>query len=176
MNATGTKTEEALAKFIFISVMASFVIIGVMFGYIIGKHSADVEMQKTQESLKLEREYCGAWMELAHHYLYDNNPAHPGDPIEKNNYWFDVVMESDYYQKIDSLNNGYWEDWYCNWEQCMEAKHIFTVVQGNTVRNVVEDVIILSVTNDRVYYVRKNLRNTTMASDMHMNFTFNTKA
>lgn len=117
MSATGTKTEEALAKFIFISVMASFVIIGVMFGYIIGKHSANVEMQKTQESLKLEREYCGAWMELAHHYLYDNNPAHPGDPIEKNNYWYDVVMESDYYQKIDSLNGGYWEDWYCDWEK-----------------------------------------------------------
>lgn len=58
----------------------------------------------------------------------------------------------------------------------MEAKHIFEVVQGNTVRTVMEDVIILSVTNDRVYYVRKNLRSTTMASDMHMKFIFNTKA
>jgi len=76
----------------------------------------------TKESLYFERQYCNAWMELAHHYLYDNNPNiqdwmnEEDIERERNNYWYDVVMESDYYLKIDSLNEGYWEDWYCNWE------------------------------------------------------------
>ena len=69
----------------------------------------------TLQALNAEREYCNAWMELCHYYLYDNNPVHPCDSIEKNNYWYDIVMESDYYLKIDSLNESNWEDWYCDW-------------------------------------------------------------
>lgn len=69
----------------------------------------------TKEALKAEREYCNAWIELCHYYLYDNNPTQPYNSVEKNNYWYDVVMESDYYLKIDSLNKGNWEDWYCDW-------------------------------------------------------------
>lgn len=101
--------DDALVKFLAIVMLLMIAITSMSIGFSFGKDKANKDLLK-------EREYCNAWMELAHHYLFDNNPAHPGDSIEKNNYWYDVVMESDYYQKIDSLNGGYWEDWYCNWE------------------------------------------------------------
>lgn len=68
-----------------------------------------------------EREYCSAWIELAHHYLYDWNPSICGecdsllDAYHNTDYWTDVVSESCYYDKIDSLNGGEWEDFYTFW-------------------------------------------------------------
>lgn len=76
----------------------------------------------TEDALIHERQYCSAWIELAHYYLYDNNPSMCSEcndstdiERERNNYWLDVVSESDYYEKIDSLNGGDWEDFYENW-------------------------------------------------------------
>lgn len=75
----------------------------------------------TNDALVHEREYCNAWIELAHYFLYDNNPSicSECDSLLNRNhncdYWLDVVSESEYYDKIDSLNQGDWEDFYAYW-------------------------------------------------------------
>lgn len=85
--------------------------------YFIGSHTfiTPTCFFNTEKARVEEIKYCNAWIELCHYYLYDNNPNNPYDSIEKHNYWYDVVMESDYYQQIDSLNQRDWEDWYCDW-------------------------------------------------------------
>lgn len=58
----------------------------------------------------------------------------------------------------------------------IEAKHVLTTIHKDTVRCMTESVIVLAITDDRVFYVKKNLRSTTMSSDLHRNFVFNTIA
>lgn len=76
--------------------------------------------------LSLEREYCGCMMEMLHDYweFKDVEYNDEGDIISKHNFWNDVIMETEAYQKADSLNNGDWEDfpfhWYTEDDCCHE--------------------------------------------------------
>lgn len=60
----------------------------------------------TKESLKYERQYSNAVLEALHWYM-------KGDTI----YWKNVFMKTKEYHKIDSINEGDWEDFYApNWK------------------------------------------------------------
>lgn len=54
------------------------------------------------DALAGERELCNATFELLHRF-YSN---------DDNDFWFDVVVNTKEYQKVDSLLNGDWEDFY----------------------------------------------------------------
>lgn len=54
-----------------------------------------------KESLDYERSYCNALLEGLHWYMLDDTL-----------YWQEMFMETSEYNKIDSINQGDWEDFY----------------------------------------------------------------
>lgn len=58
--------------------------------------------ENMKSSLKFEREYANALFEGLHRF-YSN---------DDNDFWFSSFMKTREYQKIDSLNQGDWEDFY----------------------------------------------------------------
>lgn len=60
----------------------------------------------TEEALNAERKYCNATIEALHWYYRDDTT-----------YWKERFMITKEYQKIDSINQGDWEDFYSpNWK------------------------------------------------------------
>ena len=99
------------------AIIIAIVIISNLTSYIFGRY--DVYMAKdvrpngsesiwyphfedTRASLAFERQYANALMEGLHRF-YSN---------DDNDFWFSSFMKTKEYQKIDSLNNSDWEDFY----------------------------------------------------------------
>ena len=99
------------------AIIIAIVIISNLTSYIFGRY--DVYMAKdvrpngsesiwyphfedTRASLAFERQYANALMEGLHRF-YSN---------DDNDFWFESFMLTKEYAKIDSLNNGDWEDFY----------------------------------------------------------------
>lgn len=68
---------------------------------------APPEICNTQELVIEQANMREAWEELAHHFLYEHNRE----------YWENDVKPTKYYQKLDSIFQGDWEDWYESWEK-----------------------------------------------------------
>lgn len=67
---------------------------------------APPEICNTQELVIEQANMREALEELTHHFLYENNHT----------FWEDSVKPTKYYQKLDSIYQGDWEDWYESWE------------------------------------------------------------
>lgn len=98
-------------------IYSAILILACMASYYVGSH--DIYMAKDcnpdgsesiwyphsyslRESLKFEREYANALFEGLHRW-YSN---------DDNDMWFESFMHTKEYAKIDSLNQGDWEDFY----------------------------------------------------------------
>ena len=96
-----------------------FLIISHLGMYYLGSHDVfitedgEIYSQDLRASLKFETEYGGALMEGLHRFYASDD----------NDFWFEVFMKTPEYHKIDSLNNGDWEDFYYYTTPVMQYKH-----------------------------------------------------
>lgn len=78
-------------------------------------HDAEYWRQKylqSQEELML-------WRDVAHMYWqfgdYDYLDDKTWEPVGRHNFWDDCISETATYDKLDSIQQGDWEDFYAEW-------------------------------------------------------------
>lgn len=98
-------------------------LIGLIFGIIIGgtankilvqKHDAPYWHQKylsAQEELMLWRDICHMYYQFNDYEDLDEN----WEPVRRYTFWEDAIMDTQTFDKLDSIQGGDWEDFYAEW-------------------------------------------------------------
>lgn len=84
-----------------------------------GTKAVNSEAEYWHQRYLQSQEELTLWRDVAHMYWqfqdYDYLDDKTWEPVGRHNFWDDCISETDTYDKLDSIQQGDWEDFFFNW-------------------------------------------------------------